>query len=164
MSKYSEMCEAAGVARKNGLEFRERCWHNLHLLIEGFKADCEFPGGQCEIVPLDKPVTAGAVTNVVGAAHFDPKDGYWHVGLVITLKVPNQSPQRLLIRIALTERAGKVLVKTGTNDKPREIDLGNAGQLKAFYDEIVDDIKKYFTAEPDFDDKPSLKKVGFEAA
>jgi len=110
------------------------------------------------MVPLNTTPNPGMLYNAIGASHFDPKDGYWYLGLLITLNT-----QRVLMRLALTERAGKVVVKTGTNDKPRELDLADEAQCRAFYDEIVEDIKRYFTAEPDFSETPSLRKIGFSS-
>jgi hypothetical protein len=158
VSKFKEMYECVLLARKKWSSYRESCWKNLGSLVNGFAAYCEIPKEQVGFLPLDKEPKEDTIYGLAGAVHL-AEDGYWHLGLVITL----DPYQRVLIRICLREQDGVVMVKAGDVIKPRQLDLTNENQLKAFYDEIVDSVKRRFTEEPDFDDKPSLKKIGFAA-
>jgi len=156
MSKFTEMGDAVASARKKWSDFRDRCWKDLDSIIKGFVEYCEIPREQVSFSPLDTDPEEGVQYAFAGAVHY-AEDGYWHLGLVITL-IPFQP---LLIELCVNDRDGKVAVKAGRDGKPRTINLQNPTERAAFYDEIVEDVKRYFTEEPDFNDAPSMRKIGF---
>lgn len=53
-----------------------------------------------------------------------------------------------MIEIALGKRDGKVVAKYGWTDLPREIDLDDETQRRAFYDGIIERIKARLVKRP----------------
>jgi hypothetical protein len=144
MSKFEEMCAAFGKARRDGTEYQHRCFQNLSFLVQGFSKYCEIPPESIQVVPVDQDAKKDTFYAIPGAAHFDPNDGFWHVGLVITLaERPNTFPRlRALTKVSVRERDGKVVVKRGGDDRPRELNLGDQQQCNEFYDDIVEHVKE----------------------
>ncbi len=167
MSKFEEMCESVAACNRRWIEHRGRCYQNLNRLVAGFKKYCEIPEANICFLPLDKEPKKNTQYNIVGATHFNDNDGYWHLGLCMTLtKNPNVFPkQRVLVAICITEHDGKVMVKRGPEDKPRQLDLDNQSQYSEFYESIVERVKEFFAGGPQefTDTSASLKRIGFRA-
>ncbi len=157
MTKHDEIAEAARSGINKWTEWQMRCFKHMNQFVNGFIKYCQIPTGMFRLVPLDEQPKEGTQYSVIGASHLG-EDGYWHAGLRIT----TAPPKMVLIEVGLTERAGKVLVKLGADDKPRQIDLNDQKQCQAVYDEIVEDIKHFYTDEPKFGE--SFTSIGFKAS
>ena len=117
---------------------------HMNQFVNGFIKYCQIPTGMFRLVPLDEQPKEGTQYSVIGASHLG-EDGYWHAGSRITTAPPKMG----LIEAGLTER-GEGPGEAGADDKHREIDLNDEKQCQAVYDEIVEDIKHYYTDEPKF--------------
>jgi hypothetical protein len=154
MSKYTEVVDAVHASQTKWSDFRDRCWWNLSTLYREFVTYCEIPRDAIKLTPTDKEPEENTTYALSGAVHFG-EDGYWHLGILIIL-----APQRILIEFCLTEKDGKLHVRAGSG-KGRPIDMTRAADRDAFYDEVVDDIKRYFADEPDFHESQATKRIGF---
>jgi hypothetical protein len=161
VSKFEEMLQASALTRKQWSRYRERTYTNLSKLVNGFVTYVQIPRECISFRPLDKEPEDGWTYNLIGATHY--KDGFWNLGLCVTLSnqpiTPSSGP-RLLLAISMKERDGKVLVKRYLTDKPRTLNLDDENQCNEFYENIVDDIKKFYEQSlPDSDDTPN--SIGF---
>lgn len=165
MSKFEEMCKTVADARKAWTEYRDRCFQHMASLAGGFVSYCEIPREHFHFLPVDKEPEDNTQYFLPGAIHLD-SDGYWHVGWSITLlEAPNIFPyRRVLVRVGLTERDGKIMVKRGWDHESQELDIKDKSQCDDFYAGIVERVKEYFGRNPqDFaQDSPSKKTVGFK--
>jgi hypothetical protein len=168
MTKYDEMCEAASTAASRWLQYRDRCWSHMALLVNGLMAYCGIPKDPEHVTFLkwneatgeDRAYLEpgeGKMYAPLGAIEFDIEDSYWHLGVSITLTRPDLSPQRVFFPLCVTEREGKLMVKLGANGKERQIDQNDPAQLDAFYEHIVEIVKQCFRAPR----KPTTKPIGF---
>jgi hypothetical protein len=153
MTKYEEIVDSANQAFKQWWAWRDRCYRDLDDFVQGFIRHCQIPITNVSLLPLDREPEERMRYNVIGASHLGD-DSYWHVGVCIALPL-----QRILIRISLTETAGKTFVKLSDDGKPIEIDVGDQNQCADLYNQIVEDIKHYYIAEPKFGE--STAKIGF---
>jgi hypothetical protein len=119
-----------------------------------------FFGGQLGGHDIGYNLRCGHRYTLTGALHQSEVDGYWHIGLHIALS----RLDFIQIEFCLSEKDGKVMVKAGAEDKPRALDLSDEGQCRQFYDEIAEDIKRYFTSEPVLDEGASLRRIGFQSS
>lgn len=133
-------------------------------LVQGFTAHCQIPPDCVSLAPVDKEIEPGAIYGVAGAAHFDTSEGYWCLGLIVTLRESATTwPQsRILLEIDLREQAGKFLVRRGKGDNPREIDISDQKQREEFYDSIATRVKQFYTPGPDvLPDDTTVRRIGF---
>ncbi len=169
MSKYEEMREVAHATRRNWIQYRDRSWGYMAALVNGFMDYCEVPKDMDQITFLKwnektgeqrtyREAEEGQHYTLMGATVFDPEDGYWHLGVCITLTPPGTfPPQWVSFALCVTEHEGKPMVKVGVNGKPRQIDLNVQDQCKVFYDGIVENIKQSFGDSK----KSDSKRIGF---
>ena len=166
MTQFEEMCQARMRCVQSWNEYRDRSYKNLMTLFQGFVTHCGIPSDCVWLAPLDKEIKAGTKYGT-GAIHFDTNEGYWRLGFIVTLREnENTFPQsRILLEIDVREQAGKILVKRGEGDKPREIDiLRNPKQCGEFYDSIADRVKRFYTISPDnLSDDTTVRRIGFAA-
>jgi hypothetical protein len=165
MTKFEEMCQARTQCARIWNEYRERSYENLMKLAVGFIAHCQIPQDCASFVPLEKEPEQGVVYTPTGAIHFDTTEQYWRLGLIITLRESeNIWPQsRVRLEIALREQAGKIIVKRGRDDSPREIDPSDQEQCKEFYDSIAERVRQFFAVGPENLADGSLRTIGFAA-
>jgi hypothetical protein len=169
MSKYEEMRDAADTARKNWSQNRDRCWGYISTLVNGLIAYCEIPEPLDRITFLKwneatgerrayREAEDGMRYTLPGATVFDREDGYWHLGVCVTLSPPGTLPsQWVSFALCVTEHEGKPMVKIGIPGKPRQIDLNDPRQCNEFYESIVDNIKSSFSDSR----KSDSKRIGF---
>lgn len=95
-----------------------------------------------------------------GAIEFDEDDGYWSVGICVTLTSPGAFPSNWFsFALYVSEDKGQTLAKVGSVGKPRIVDTKDSAQCALLYDEIVNDVMA-FIEEPRR--RLSAKKIGFE--
>ena len=158
MTKFEEMWQAHAQCVQAWNEYRNRSYGNLMTLYQGFNKHCQIPPDCITPAPLDKEVEPGRMYGPAGAIHFDTKEGYWCLGFILNLE-----GSRLLLEIDLREQAGKILVKRGPGDKPKEIDIAlNPKQCGEFYDSIADRVKQFYAVGPDsLPDDTRVRRIGF---
>jgi hypothetical protein len=167
VSKYEEIRDVAAAARKSWISQRDRCWSYMGNLVNGFVKYCGVPFGQItylrsneasgELRAYREPEDGGRYT-LLRAIVFDDEDGYYHLGLCVTLTPPNVfPPQWVSFALCVTEKDGKPTVKIGFVGEPRQIDLNDASQCGAFYEGIVESLKQCFR-DPK---KSNSKTIGF---
>jgi hypothetical protein len=100
----------------------------------------------------------GRVYTLAGATVLNESDGFFHLGIRITLSPPEMfPPHSVFFALCVADHEGKAQVKTGHEGKPRLIDLSNANECDEFYDDIVKGVKQCF-GDPQ---KPGSKIIGF---
>jgi hypothetical protein len=171
MSKYEQMSAAAEKGRKDFYKFRDRSWNSLSKLVQGFVSYCEIPPGQITFLKWNgerddlrgyTEAEDGRKWTFLGAIDFDEEDGFWHVGVCITLSKPGHFPQDWASYVfCVTESKGKTLVKIGLIGKPQAIDLSDQMTCGVLYQSVVDHILERVT-EPL--PTPKAKGIGFEVA
>jgi hypothetical protein len=160
MSKFEEMCAAFTKSQKAEDAYKQRCLHNLGRLFQGFSVYCDFPNGTLKVVPLDKEIDEKMNYFIPGAAH-ETEDGFWHVGLWITI---SETPMRwatLVIDLSVAEVDGKVVVKIAEKDSPRPIDLGDTHQCNEFYERLVKMISNVLVGRPRSGKPSDANPIGF---
>jgi hypothetical protein len=165
MSKFDEMCKAFADARKSWFEYRDRSFANMAMLATGFINYCGFPQENVGYGTPDKNDLRDKKP-LPFAMEFNSTDGYWHVDVYITVfEAPNIYPYHVLrFRLCLRESGGKLLVKRGWDDKPREIDLKDKSQCDDFYAGVVERVKEIFGRRPQDlaeDQSKSRTLIGF---
>jgi hypothetical protein len=157
MTKFEEMGQAADEAVSRWSEYQTACWNDMNNLIGGFVVYCGAPSGSFYFLRLDEESDETANYSLVGAMHYD-HDGFWHLGFCLRLR-PLKS---VLMEICLTRSRGKSLVKTGKDGKAREIDLENKSKCEEFYEELIEDTKRFYTTEVQAAlDNPAPARIGF---
>jgi hypothetical protein len=144
--------------------YRERSYNNLATLAQGFGKYCEIPSDCLSFVPLKEKFDRKAKYTLVAATHFDFDDHYWHVGLLLILREsPNEiTPDAILLEFAIRENGGKMLVKRGKEDTPREINLSDQEDCENFYASVAEGIKAFY-GNPDgpSPDDRTPRRIGF---
>ena len=170
MSKYEEMARAAATAQTDWNQHRERCLGYLKLLVNGLMTYAEIPPDQVTFLrwngaTADERKYSEAVEDdpytLLDAIALDEADGYWHLGLRISLLHSGALlPRWVSFVLCAAEQDQKPMVKISVEGKPIQIDLNDAGQCNAFYETIVEGIKQCFRAAPA--DSSPQKTMGFE--
>src|ERR1700684_4410779 len=99
MSKYQEMCEASIAARKKAIQSRDRCFKHLIFLVNGLAKYCEIPGDKITFLLWNedrgtyREADDGMMHGVPDAAFYNKSDGYWHLGVAITLSPKGSIPE-----------------------------------------------------------------------
>jgi hypothetical protein len=149
MSKYDEMCAAAQLARKDWIEQQSRCWGCLLSLMKGLKDYCAIPterirylrwnGLKGQAGQYEQPDKGGAY-NVPAATVFDEEEGFWHLGVLIALTPPrNTPPLAVTFVICIKDEAGKQMIRIGLDEKAHQLDPRDPTQANAFYNRIFKD-------------------------
>ena len=164
MSKFEEMCTAFATGQKARDAYEERCVQNLARLVQGFAAYCAFPDGMLKVVPLDKEIEH-KMTYFLPSVANESDDGFWNVGLWITLAEPRNARQwaELLIALSVAENdSGKTVVKIAERDTPRPIDPADPQQLNEFCERLVGMIKKSVIGKPQSGQPSDDNAIGFK--
>lgn len=93
MSLYEELYKAYGGARQKHFSYRDDSWQFFAQVVKQLR---DFLGYPYE--PIFRPVLSVPHENMTyslpGAMEFDPKDGSWHLGVVLTIEqAPNTLPK-----------------------------------------------------------------------
>jgi hypothetical protein len=148
-SKYEEMCEAAGTARRLREERHNRCLGYLCRIVSGLIQHCEIPEEQIAYSRWDgkgntyQRAEEGMKYTVPGAAVLDEEDDYWRLGIRITLTPAGFWLSHIVFAVLCVSEEGRMpLVKISPRGKPRQLDLDDPNQCREFFDGIVETIKK----------------------
>ena len=167
MSKFEEMCAALVIGRKNWSDYQNRCLARYSKLVEGFIAYCQIPTSQITLMPVEKDgrpreESKTTIYSLPGAVKWDSDNRRWSLGVRLKLyESPNSFPQQPVLLVwYLWEKGGKTFLQFDPGTEEREIDVENAADRAAFYDLIVDRIKKYFSTSI-VDVQDVVKTVGF---
>lgn len=167
MSKYKEMQDASAFAAKNWFELQERCWAHIAKLVHGFRLYCDIPADRLRVLKWNglsgedreyaEPEGGGRYF-VPTVAEFDSEEGFWHLGISITL-TPEGSfpPQWFAFILCVGEKEGEIMVRVGSVGKPSAIDFEDKASCDAFYKTIVDKAIQ-MVGQPT---KPGSKTMGF---
>jgi hypothetical protein len=167
MSKYDEMCAAADLARKEWIDVRQRCWNYLALFMKGLKDYCEIPADRVTYLRWNglkgeerdyARADGGGSFTLPGAAEFDEDDGFWHLGVHITLRPPGHFPPTAVSFVLCVKvQKGQSILKIGIDGKECQVDPSEPAQAQAFYDRVLEDVKRSFL-EPN---SSKHKSIGF---
>jgi hypothetical protein len=168
MSKYEDMVGAAAAAQTNWSQHRDRCLGYVKFFVNGLMAYAEIPPDQITFLRWNgatgndrkyTEVEEGDKYTAMGATALDEADGYWHLGIRISL-VHSAAllPRWVFFVLCAAEEDKKPMVKIGVDGKPIQIDLNDPTQCNAFYDTIVEGIKQCFS---DPTDSNAEKTMGF---
>jgi hypothetical protein len=166
-SKYEEMCAAAEMARKEWADQSERCSGYMKFIVNGFLQYCGISPDRITLLRrngasgpdeayLEKK--EGGHYLLTEAIVFDEKDGYWHMGLAITVSQPGVFPPSWFgFAVCVKEKDGQVVVKTGLDGMPQQLDLNQPAQCNGFYEGLAK------ICEQSLRDgrKPPSKRLGF---
>jgi hypothetical protein len=146
-SKYEEMCAAAESARKEWAGQSERCLGYMSTILSGFLDYCGILPDQISLLRWNEVTGPGQayLEKREGGAYllsdaivFDEKDGYWHLGLAITVSLCGVFPPSWFgFAVCVKEKDGQVVVKTGLDGMPRQLDLNQPSQCNAFYEGLA---------------------------
>jgi hypothetical protein len=169
MSKYEEMAGAAAAAQTDWNQHRDRCLGYLKFLANGLITYAEIPPDQVTFLRWngetgdDRKYSEAAEDDpyeLMDAIALDEGDGYWHLGLRISLLHSGALlPRWVSFVLCAAEQDQKPMVKIGVNGKPIPINLNDTAQCNAFYETIVEGIKQCFRPTAD---SASQKATGFE--
>jgi len=158
MSKYDEIRDAARLSRENHGHFRSRCISAMTILVHNFASYAGIPDENVRLVPLGGEPKEGTAYPCHAAMRFG-EDGYWHLGVWLIITTLDS----VLLELCLTEREGKLFVKGGINGKPYQLDGFDTVLCNAFYDEIVEQVKRIYTEDTlGSDEEPKVRRIGFE--
>jgi hypothetical protein len=170
MSKYEEMSAVAVKGRKDFADYRQRSWQNFSRLVRGFIDYCGIPQDRImylrwnrltgEDREYQEPRDGGRWA-LPGAVEFDEEDGYWHLGLCVTLTKPGTFPPMwFAFTLCISEQQGKLMVKTGLIEQPRTLDPLDTFDCAQLYEDIVDVVMARMK-EPERR-LEQRKKIGFD--
>jgi len=175
MSKYEEMARAAATAQTDWNEHRERCLGYLKFIVNGLMTYAEIPADQVTFLRWngeagDDRKYSEAVEDdpytLLDAIALDEGDGYWHLGLRISLLHSGALlPRWVSFVLCAAEQDQKPMVKIGVEGKPIPIDPNDAAQCNAFYETIIEGIKQCFRPPADSSSQKTStpqKTMGFE--
>ena len=152
MTNYADMSKAARDSQSLFNSFRGRAYGYLDKILQGLSTHCQVPHDKITFLKLVdeqdgnrtfSPADPGRRYSLSGATVFDDSDGYWNLGIRISLT----QLQFITFVLCVTEEGGIVKVKTGRNAKPRVLNLDSEGDINAFCDSIADGVVAVF-AEP----------------
>ncbi|MGH9543643.1 MAG: hypothetical protein ACRD23_00340 [Terriglobales bacterium] len=164
MSRFDEMCAAFATGQKARDAYEQRCVQNLARLVQDFAAYCAFPDGMLKIVPLDKEIDH-KMTYFLPSVANESDDGFWNVGLWITVMAKPHAMQwaELLIALSVAENdSGKTVVKIAERATPRPIDPADPQQLNEFCERLVGMIKKSLVGKPQSGQPSDDNAIGFK--
>ena len=152
MANYSEMRDAALNAQQRFNGMRDRAYGCLGKVVQGLITHCQVPQDKITFLKwnggLDEqrhyyPADAGQRYSLQGAAVFDDSDGYWHLGIRISLT----QLQFVSFALCVTQQDGTIKVKTGVDAKPQTLNIDNEAELRAYCESIADKVIQVY-AEP----------------
>jgi hypothetical protein len=153
MNRYEEICEASDNAVRRWSEYRERSWGYLMKIVQGLVTHCGVPPDKIAFLRSNdlpgearrySPPEDGGFYTLPGAATFE-EDGYWHLGISVTLSPKGTFPARWIGAIVcVTENGGQADVKIGANGKSRTVNFSDAKQCAIFCDELAVFLKERF--------------------
>jgi len=169
-SKYEEMCAVAAKARKDWLDYRQRCTQQMASLVHGLISCCEIPLDRVRFLrwkedaeeegSYTEPENDGGNYTLPGAIVIDDDD-LCRLGLCVVFTPRGTYPERWAsCGLCVYEKDGRVLAKVGNPRKATPIDLNDSQQREAFYSSIVESIKRSF-AEPQ---KAGSEPLGFKVS
>jgi hypothetical protein len=162
MSKYQEICAVAANSEKAWSHYEDTCGRHMSELVTGLVTYCEIPSDKVRFLRWNgmtgeqrnytAPDGEDEIYSLPGAIKYDRTDGYWHLGIVVTLS----QLQWVGFVLCVTEESGKPLVKFGGVGTPRRI--GDSKQRDEFFDEIVGKLKQSYENYRG----PGPKNLGFK--
>jgi hypothetical protein len=170
MTKFDEMRDAANKGRRDFIAFRDRSWGYLIKLVTGFSEHCGVPNDQITLLRWNGLTGDERAYSASGdgkyvipqAAEFDEEDGYWHLGVRVTLSDPGNFPVNwFAFTLCVTEEQCKPVVKLGFMGKPQSLDFEQPTQCAPFYEGIVTTVMQRIKAPIK---KDSQKTIGFTFA
>lgn len=124
MTKYEEMRKAAMDRQRAWIEMRDRCFGYLSAFAVGLISYIGIPDDRFEWLKKAEeevkysPPENGNKYTLPGAVQFCEEDGYWHLGLAITLSSPGVFPAQWYGFVIMLKEDGKdIVVKTGLEKK-----------------------------------------------
>jgi hypothetical protein len=173
MTIYEELVDAAEKHRQQWIQIENRVRQSLTTIVHTFALHCGVPSSAVLYSRWDgRSVVDGERTfrsaedgayNLPGAMVFDPKDGFWRLGVRVVLSL-NVFPERYsFFVLAITERNGKTILLAPPDGEEQEIDVSNTQQLERLAESIADSIKRAFRKEPlAYRKSKSQRRTGFK--
>jgi hypothetical protein len=144
MTRYEEMRKAAMDRQRAWIEMRDRCFGYLTRFANGLIQYIGVPNDRIELLKKADgeaqylPAEEGKHYTLPGAIQFCEEDGYWHLGLAITLSAPDVFPSVWYGFVIMLKEDGKdVLVKTGLEKKEWRIPSDQIGSCVEVFESIA---------------------------
>lgn len=148
VSKYDEMCDAAAKARSLREDSRNRSLGYLCRIVNGLIKHCEIPEEQIAYSRWDgkgntyQRAEDGMRYTVPGAAVLDEEDGYWRLGIRITLTPAGAWLRHIVFAVlCVSEQEGMPVIKISPTGRPSRLNVDDPNQCGKFFDSIVENIK-----------------------
>jgi len=144
MTKYEEMRNAVMGRRRTWIDMQERCFGYLGFFAGGLIRYIGAPNDRIEWLKKAEeevrysPAEGGSRYTLPGAIQFCEEDGYWHLGLAITLSESGVFPQLWYGFVIMLKEDGKeVLIKTGLEKKEWRILPDRIGNCDEVFERIA---------------------------
>ncbi|WP_420240068.1 hypothetical protein ACOBR2_21365 (plasmid) [Telmatobacter bradus] len=144
MTKYEEMREVVMGKQRDWNEMKDRCYGYFGKFTKGLTQYIGIPDDRIKwLKKVDNevrylPAEEGADYTEMGAIQFCEEDGYWHLGLAITLSKPGVFPSLWYgFAIMLKEDEKDVLLKTGFENKEWRIPSNQIGSYNEAFERIA---------------------------
>lgn len=145
MTKYEEMRKAAVDRQRAWIEMRDRCFSYLGAFAGGLIRYIDVPTDRIEWLKKAEeeearysPAEGGGHYTLPGAIQFCEEDGYWHLGLAITLSGPGVFPPLWYGFVVMLKEDGKdVLIKTGLEKKEWRIPPDRIGNCDEVFESVA---------------------------
>lgn len=167
MTKYEEMCEAAKNARKEFLAYQQRSWGYFGAIINGLQTHCGVPvdkitylkwNGHQEEARQYLAAEEGMKYALPGAIDYDEINGFWNLGILITVTPDNVFPKQwVTFALCIKEQNQTPLVKIGLDGKAQLVQLENLGARNQYCEMIAEQVIKAFSDPTE----PGSKVIGF---
>ena len=166
MTAYDDLCKAAEAAEVEFQAYRQRCWSYFGWVIDGLKSHSGVPGQSIVFLKWNGKKGEGRgylaredqttpFYTLPGAAGYDESDGYWHLGICISLAESFLGHVSFLL--CTNEQNGEPMLRMGLQERPEPVSIDDTAAQKLCCDKLMKRLTKLYS-DPT---KPGSKAIGF---
>jgi hypothetical protein len=139
-SRYEDLCKSLAEARSRFGAYRSECFFFAATLARGFTEYSGWPREQVAYEPVAAP-GASPTAKVEDAMHLD-QDGFWHLGLRVTIAEP-KGKGSILLHVRFKKLETRYIISlVGFEDF--EVAAPTPEALQPIYDSILNAVKRHF--------------------
>jgi hypothetical protein len=171
MTVYEELEQAAGNYDRRSLDLENKITQSFIKILEAFAKYCTIPdvGRFLKFSKWDGRDSINgqrhyeSTHTVFAAIRFDPKDGFWRIGVHLVLSKNTVPARAAFFTLALIERSGKIIVLSPPNGDEMVLDTDDPTQLESFAASLSASIRGVFDAHPlgYLQQNSAKKSIGF---
>lgn len=149
MSKFEEICQAYGQARRTFSNYEDTCRDFARDLVFGMIDYFEWPQEQeITYIPLGEELDPNNKFYALAGAMQMDDDSFWHFGVELAIHAPGGSYQKSFVISFFIKKVGQYfIVKLGPNGREIKIPESQKDNLQPFYEAVFLQIKNFFARD-----------------